>query len=74
MTKIRDHQSKRDAVKPTRKTKSEDERQERNINGDNEQSNRTLDESKTAPAPKKKSQEDFSQAAVRIVREATEKK
>jgi hypothetical protein len=65
MTKIRDQQAKRIAVKPTSKTNSE-ERHERDANNAKEQN-----ESEAAPAPKKKVREDFSQAAVRIVREAT---
>ena len=65
MTKIRDQQAKRNAVKHTSTTKSE-EQHERDADSAKEQN-----ESEAAPDPKKKSREDFSQAAVRIVREAT---
>jgi hypothetical protein len=68
MTKIRDQQDKRNALKPTSETKSK-ERHERDTDSAKEQN-----ESEAAPAPIKKGREDFSQAAVRIVLEATEKK
>ena len=67
MTKQRDHQDKRNAVKPTSKTKSE-ERQERDADSAKE-----LDESEVAPAPTKESREDVNQAAFRIVREAADR-
>jgi hypothetical protein len=67
MTKIRDQQDKRNALKPTSETKSK-ERHERDTDSAKEQN-----ESEVAPDPKKKRREDVNQAAFRVVRETTEK-
>jgi hypothetical protein len=65
MTKHRDQQEKRFQDEAKEKTKH-DEVRERHTDA-------KVESGQSEAAPKKKSREDFSQAAARIVREATDK-